>query len=67
MTYGAALLAAIGVGLITRERAAQGWVTLTARAQPREDVRHVYDRLFGVYKDLYPALKESMHRLQGER
>ncbi len=65
---GAALLAAIGVGLITRERAAQGWVTLAARAQPQAgDGRSAYDRLFGVYKDLYPALKASMHRLQSER
>ncbi len=62
---GAALLAAIGVGLITRERAAQGWVTLVERARPQGDARSTYDRLFGVYRDLYPALRDSMHRLQG--
>ncbi len=60
---GAALLAAIGTGLITRERAAQGWVTLVERARPQPEARPVYDRLFGVYRDLYPVLRDSMHRL----
>ena len=63
---GAALLAAIGVGLITRDRAAQGWVTLAERARPQADAAPAYERLFGVYKDLYPALKQAMHRLQGQ-
>jgi ribulokinase len=62
---GAALLAALGVGLISPERAAEGWVTLRERAQPRQDGQPTYDRMFGVYKDLYPALKSSMHRLRG--
>ena len=61
---GAALLAALGTGLITHEAAAEGWVTLTERAQPRPGPQRTYDRMFGVYKDLYPALRTSMHRLQ---
>ncbi len=65
---GAALLAAFGIGLITRERAAQGWVTLGPRAQPEPggSAERTYDRLFSVYRDLYPALRTSMHRLRGE-
>ncbi len=62
---GAALLAAIGAGLVTREAAAKGWVTLAERAQPRAGAQRTYDRMYGVYKDLYPALRASMHRLQG--
>ena len=62
---GAALLAGLGVGLVTPERAAQGWVTLADRARPDAAARPSYDRAFAVYKDLYPALQHSMHRLRG--
>ena len=61
---GAALLAGLGVGLVSPADAARGWVTLADRAKPRSDARAVYDRMFGVYKDLYPALRPSMHRLR---
>ncbi len=61
---GAALLAALGVGLVTPERAAGGWVTLVRRATPQADAVRTYGRLFEVYTGLYPALKASMHRLR---
>ncbi len=61
---GAALLAALGVGMVTPDAAAQGWVTLQERARPRAEVRATYDRLFEVYCSLYPALREGMHRLR---
>lgn len=61
---GAALLAALGAGLVTRERAARGWITLVERAQPDASRRALYAQRFGVYADLYPALKPLMHRLQ---
>jgi xylulokinase len=61
---GAALLAALGVGLISREAAQGGWVTLIERAQPDAARMVLYEQRFGVYKDLYPALKPVMHRLQ---
>jgi len=61
---GAALLAGLGVGLVTPEQADRGWVTLTPRTQPNPAVRAAYDRLFSVYTDLYPALKDTMHRLR---
>ena len=62
---GAALLAGLGVGLVTPEQAAGGWVDLIPRAQPNPATQGTYDRLFGVYTDLYPALKDTMHRLRG--
>ncbi len=62
---GAALLAGLGVGLVTPEQAAGGWVTLIPRAQPNPAVKETYDRLFSVYTDLYPALKDTLHRLRG--
>ena len=62
---GAALLAGLGVGLVTPEQAAGGWVTLVPRAEPNPAAKETYDRLFGVYTDLYPALRDTMHRLRG--
>ncbi|MDR6420040.1 xylulokinase [Paraburkholderia phenoliruptrix] len=61
---GAALLAALGVGLVSREAAQGGWITLIERAQPDAARMARYDERFGIYKDLYPALKPVMHRLQ---
>jgi xylulokinase len=61
---GAALLAALGTNLITRETAEGGWVTLVERAKPDAERQKLYAERFGVYVDLYPALKPIMHRLQ---
>ncbi len=61
---GAALLAALGVGLATPEQAEAGWVELRPRATPHPEAVQAYDRGFVVFKDLYPALKPSMHRLR---
>jgi xylulokinase len=61
---GAALLAAVGVGLIEREAAEGGWVTLIERAQPDARRMALYEERFSIYTDLYPALKPVMHRLQ---
>jgi xylulokinase len=61
---GAALLAALGVGLASREQALKGWVTLRAAARPRAEATRIYDRAFAIYKDLYPALRGAMHRLR---
>jgi xylulokinase len=52
------------VGLVSRETAEAGWVTLVERAQPDAARKKLYDERFGVYVDLYPALKPLMHRLQ---
>ncbi len=62
---GAALLAGLGVGLVTPEQAAGGWVNLIPRAQPNPAAQDTYGRLFGLYTGLYPALKDTMHRLRG--
>jgi sugar (pentulose or hexulose) kinase len=61
---GAALLAAIGIGLIDEAAACRGWVTLTPRAQPRPAARDAYERLFAIYIGLYPSLKKAMHSLR---
>ncbi|WP_206997488.1 FGGY-family carbohydrate kinase [Trinickia mobilis] len=61
---GAALLAALGAGLVSEEDAARGWVTLAERAQPDARRQALYAQRFGIYADLYPALKPLMHRLR---
>jgi xylulokinase len=64
---GAALLAALGAGIVTPEIAAEGWVTLKQHASPKSDAQRTYDRTFEIYKDLYPAMRTSMHRLNDAR
>jgi xylulokinase len=62
---GAALLAALGAGLVSRETAEGGWVTLIERARPEQAREKVYAERFEVYREIYPALKPLMHRLRG--
>jgi len=59
-SYGASLLAAVGVGLIPSIReGADRWLHVQESAEPvRGDVRR-YDDLYAQYRELYPALKEQ--------
>ena len=59
---GAARLAALGLGLIDRN-SPDKWITLDARAVPDPERKRRYDEVFAIYKDLYPDLKNAMHRL----
>jgi xylulokinase len=61
--YGAGLLAAVGAGWFTTVEAAAGaLVSATVVATPGADV-DVYRDVHRVYRDLYPALAPSFHRL----
>ncbi len=60
---GAALLAALGVGLASPADAAAGWVKLREHARPDVAAKRTYDSAFKIYKNLYPALRQSMHDL----
>jgi xylulokinase len=63
--YGAALLAATGAGwFATVEDAAAACVAATPVAAPGPDSA-IYAERHAVYRDLYPALAPSMHRLAG--
>jgi sugar (pentulose or hexulose) kinase len=61
---GAALLAAFGAGLISREDVEHGWVCLVPRASPNPATHQVYAGRFDAYCALYPALKPIMQKLQ---
>jgi xylulokinase len=63
---GAALLAAYGTKLISQEAARGGWVKLIERVKPDAARQAMYAERFGIYTDLYPALKPVMHRLQAK-
>lgn len=60
---GAALLAALGAGLVDKEAAQRGWVTLVPRSTPQPAASAVYRRIFELYRDAYPALRPLMHRI----
>jgi xylulokinase len=57
--YGAALLAATGEGAFQDvESACEATIRITGSTSPSQD-RTVYEKLYPMYRDLYPALKNS--------
>ncbi len=59
-SYGDALLAAIAVGLVPPDT---DWARTATVVVPDPEHRDLYDELYAVYRDLYPATKEPVHRL----
>ncbi len=59
-SYGDALLAAIGTGLVPPET---DWTTLEREIVPDPDVRELYDELYVQWRDLYPATRSHVHAL----
>jgi xylulokinase len=61
--YGAALLAAVGAGwFATVEEATEAVVRVTPAASPGPDAPR-YAEIHALYRDLYPALSPTFHRL----
>jgi xylulokinase len=58
--YGDALLAARAVGLAEADT---DWSRIADTVEPDEENREIYDELYGIYRDLYPATREASHRL----
>jgi xylulokinase len=61
-SYGAALLAAIGTGLVPPHT---DWAVADRLVTPDPANRERYDRLFETFVDLYISTREQMHRLAG--
>jgi xylulokinase len=58
--FGAALLAAVGAGVFsTVEEASEVTVQIGDTTVPDPDNRQRYDDIYGVYRQLYPALRDS--------
>ncbi len=62
---GAALIAAIGLGLLPSFEAVKPLVAVTQAVTPDPGPRPVYDRQYSAYRRVYPALKDLYHELNG--
>ena len=58
--YGGALLAAIGTRQVPPET---DWTVLAREVVPDPDRRAAYDQLYPIWRELYPATRDQMHRL----
>jgi len=62
--YGAALLAGVGAGVWSSvDRAVEATVTVTGSTRPRGTNVAEYQRIYDVYRQLYPALKQTFSQL----
>jgi xylulokinase len=59
-SYGDALLAAMVSGLADQNTT---WVSMSDTVEPNPNNRGLYDELYAVYKDLYPATRPMAHTL----
>ena len=62
-SFGAALLAGVGVGIFKDERAAAEVVKIVSRATPDPARAAVYDQGFPIYRDIQKALAPINHRI----
>lgn len=65
-SYGDAFLAAVATG---RAESEDEWNSVSETVEPNSEHRSLYDELYGLYRDLYPATREQVHALadmQGE-
>lgn len=64
--FGAALLAGVGAGVFASvEAACEATIGIGDHTAPDPSRATLYDRLYRVYRDLYPSLRPSMHTLSG--
>ncbi len=62
--YGACLIAAVGTGIFpTVEEACQEWVKKENEIIPNPEEVEVYEKIYQLYRRLYPKLKEDFHTL----
>ena len=59
-SYGDALLAAIGTGLVPPST---DWSRVSGRIEPNPSNAELYDELYRTYRELYPATTQQVHRL----
>jgi xylulokinase len=62
-SYGDALLAAIGTGLVPADT---DWAKIAREIKPNAENRALYDDLYAIWRELYPATREQVHRLSGQ-
>ncbi len=62
-SYGAALLAGVGIGIFRDERAAAEVVQIVSWAAPDPARAAIYDQGFPIYRDIQAALAPINHRI----
>jgi sugar (pentulose or hexulose) kinase len=63
-SLGAAIIGATGLGIYqTFEEAADKMTSLEIKYRPNSETTDIYDRLFEVYKNIFPGVREEIHRL----
>ncbi|SOD64390.1 xylulokinase [Streptomyces zhaozhouensis] len=65
-SYGDAFLAAVGTGLAGADDMA-AWNPVAHTVEPDPAAAERYDRLYGIYRDLYPATRDAAHALAAEQ
>lgn len=64
--YGAAILAAVGTGQFASvEEACDELIKVTESVEPVEENKKRYDEVYEIYKDMYPVLSQTFHKLAG--
>ncbi len=62
-TFGAAILAGVGVGIYEScEAAVDRTVQIKRTHEPDPSKKEAYDRAYGIYLELYEKLKDTMHK-----
>lgn len=59
-SYGDAMLAGIACGLLDRD---VRWTSMADTVVPNPENREIYDELYAIYRDLYPATRQQAHAL----
>lgn len=59
-SYGGAFLAAVATG---RADAEDMWNSISQTVEPNPEHRNLYDELYEMYRELYPATREQVHAL----
>ncbi len=60
---GDALVAGVGVGVFGRYEIIKDWLEISMHHLPDSKAHEFYTKLFKIYLELYPTLKESFHNL----
>ena len=58
--YGDAMLAGSACGLLDHDAR---WTSMADTVEPNPDNQAIYDELYGIYRDLYPATRPMAHAL----
>lgn len=65
-SFGAALVAGVGIGVFSDEAAAEAAIEVVATHEPDPDRVALYERRFALYRDIQAALAPLNHRIHAE-